>query len=73
MTATIYHMTTAVLDLWAPDPAHVFDIYRVSSKRGWFGYLKEDRLLVARLPNGYDRESRGAAEAMLAKFKAGAA
>ena len=68
-----FHMTTAVLDLWAPVPIHIFNIYRVSAKRGWFGYLKEESLLVARLPNDYDRESRGAAEAILAKFKAGAA
>ena len=69
-----FQMTTAILKLSAANPVHVFNIHRVSVKRGWFGYLKEERLLVARLPKDYDdRVSEAAAEAMLAKFKAGAA
>lgn len=67
-----YYMKDNVLDLWGDSNVHVYDIWRVTAKTGLFRYLRESRLLVARIPNDYNDDTRNLANATLAKFRSAA-
>lgn len=64
-----YTMTQTCIFLSSGLALHYHDIWRISVKRGLFGFLREERLLVARLPDDYTDECRQRAWAVLAELR----